>query len=76
MDLREIFPSNLRRLRNANGLSQEDLAYDAKISRSCLSQLEKRLVLREHKKLLGNWRKRPAVEPEEFWKRPIKRRGR
>lgn len=41
MDLREIFAKNLRKLRNAKGLSQDDLAYDAEISRSYLSQLEK-----------------------------------
>lgn len=32
---------NLRRIRNAKGLSQDDLAYDAGVSRSYLSQLEK-----------------------------------
>jgi len=41
MDLREIFASNLRCLRHAKGMSQEDLAYDARISRSYLSPLEK-----------------------------------
>ena len=41
MDLREVFATNLRRIRNARGLSQDDLAYDAEISRSYLSQLEK-----------------------------------
>jgi transcriptional regulator with XRE-family HTH domain len=41
MDLREVFAKNLRKLRNAKGLSQDDLAYDAEISRSYLSQLEK-----------------------------------
>jgi transcriptional regulator with XRE-family HTH domain len=41
MDLREVFAGNLRRLRHARGLSQDDLAYEAKISRSYLSQLEK-----------------------------------
>jgi ribosome-binding protein aMBF1 (putative translation factor) len=30
MDLREIFATNLRRLRNAKGLSQDDLAYGAR----------------------------------------------
>jgi transcriptional regulator with XRE-family HTH domain len=40
-DLREVFASNLRRLRNAKGLSQDELAYQAKISRSYLSQIEK-----------------------------------
>ena len=41
MDLRDVFAINLRRLRNARGLSQDDLAYDAGVSRSYLSQLEK-----------------------------------
>jgi len=41
MDLREVFAGNLRRLRHAKGMSQDDLAYEAKISRSYLSQLEK-----------------------------------
>jgi len=41
MDLREIFALNVRRLRNQRGLSQDDLAYEAEVSRSYLSQLEK-----------------------------------
>ena len=41
MDLRETFATNLRRLRHAAGLSQDDLAYEAEVSRSYLSQLEK-----------------------------------
>ena len=31
MDLRELFANNLRRLRHAKGLSQDELAYDAEI---------------------------------------------
>jgi transcriptional regulator with XRE-family HTH domain len=41
MDLREVFATNLRRLRHEKGLSQDDLAYGAEVSRSYLSQLEK-----------------------------------
>lgn len=41
MDLRDVFATNLRRLRQAKGLSQDDLAYEAEVSRSYLSQLEK-----------------------------------
>jgi transcriptional regulator with XRE-family HTH domain len=41
MDLREVFATNLRRLRHAKGLSQDNLAYEAEVSRSYLSQLEK-----------------------------------
>jgi transcriptional regulator with XRE-family HTH domain len=38
MDLREVFAVNLRRLRNAKGVSQDDLAHEANVSRSYLSQ--------------------------------------
>jgi transcriptional regulator with XRE-family HTH domain len=41
MDLREVLALNLRRLRHERGLSQDDLAYEAGVSRSYLSQLEK-----------------------------------
>jgi transcriptional regulator with XRE-family HTH domain len=41
MDLREVLATNLRRLRHEKGLSQDDLAYEAEVSRSYLSQLEK-----------------------------------
>ena len=41
MDLREVFATNLLRLRHAKGLSQDDLAYDAQVGRGYLSQLEK-----------------------------------
>jgi transcriptional regulator with XRE-family HTH domain len=41
MDLRGVFATNLRRLRHERAMSQDDLAYEAGISRSYLSQLEK-----------------------------------
>ena len=41
MDLRETFATNLRRIRNERGVSQDVLAYDAGVSRSYLSQIEK-----------------------------------
>jgi transcriptional regulator with XRE-family HTH domain len=40
-DLRQAFAANLRRLRHARGISQEDLAYSAEVNRSYLSKLEK-----------------------------------
>ena len=40
-DLRQAFAANLRRLRHAKGISQEDLAYDADVNRTYLSKLEK-----------------------------------
>jgi transcriptional regulator with XRE-family HTH domain len=41
MDLREVFATNLRLARHARGISQDDLAYEANVSRSYLSQIEK-----------------------------------
>ena len=41
MDLREVFAANVRRFRHDRGLSQDALAYEADVSRSYLSQLEK-----------------------------------
>jgi transcriptional regulator with XRE-family HTH domain len=40
-DLRDAFAANLRRLRHAKGISQEDLANEAGINRSYMSKLEK-----------------------------------
>ena len=75
MDLREIFATNLRRLRNAKGLSQDDLAYEAKISRSYLSQLEKGSFYVSIK-VIGRLADTLGAEPEEFLKVPGKRRTR
>jgi transcriptional regulator with XRE-family HTH domain len=65
MDLREIFASNLRRLRRAKGLTQEHLAYDARVSRSYVSPLEKGSIYVSIK-LIGKLAETLAVEPEEF----------
>jgi transcriptional regulator with XRE-family HTH domain len=40
-DLRDAFAANLRRLRHAKGISQEDLAHEAGMNRSYMSKLEK-----------------------------------
>jgi len=40
-DLREAFAANLRRLRHAKGISQEDLAHEAGVNRTYMSKLEK-----------------------------------
>jgi transcriptional regulator with XRE-family HTH domain len=74
MDLREIFATNLRRLRSAKGLSQDDLAYEAEISRSYLSQLEKGSFYVSIK-IIGKLADTLGVEPDEFLKRRAKRRG-
>lgn len=75
MDLREVFAINLRRLRNAKGLSQDELAYQAKISRSYLSQIEKGSYF-VSLKVLGKLADTLDAEPEEFLKRQSKRRTR
>jgi transcriptional regulator with XRE-family HTH domain len=75
MDLREVFATNLRRLRNAKGMSQDELAYEAEISRSYLSQLEKG-SFHVSIKIIGKLAKTLGVEPDEFLKRLTKRRAR
>ncbi|MFQ3454022.1 helix-turn-helix transcriptional regulator [Bradyrhizobium sp. UFLA01-814] len=72
MDLRETFATNLRRLRNARGWSQDELALEAEISRSYLSQLEKG-VYYVSIKVIGRLADKLDVEPDEFLKRTAKR---
>jgi transcriptional regulator with XRE-family HTH domain len=43
MDIREILALNLRRLRRARRFSQEELAHRAKIDRTYVSSLERRM---------------------------------
>ena len=69
MDLREAFATNLRRLRHAKGLSQDDLAYDAGVSRSYLSQLEKGRYYASLK-VIGRLAEVLDADPAEFLKRP------
>ncbi len=67
MDLREVFALNLRRLRHAKGLSQDDLAYEAEVSRSYLSQLEKGAFYASLK-IVGKLAVVLKVEPAELLK--------
>ena len=71
MDLREVFATNLRRLRNAKGLSQDNLAYDAEVSRSYLSQLEKGVVFASLR-IVGRLAEALDVEPAELLRLPQK----
>jgi len=68
MDLRDVFAANLRRLRHEKGLSQDDLAYEAEVSRSYLSQLEKG-VFYASLKIIGRLAEALGVEPAELLKR-------
>jgi transcriptional regulator with XRE-family HTH domain len=72
MDLRQVFAANLRRIRHAKGLSQDDLAYEAEVSRSYLSQLEKG-VFYASLKIVGKLAAVLKVEPAEMLRRPGKR---
>lgn len=72
MDLRDVFASNLRRLRHAKGLAQDDLAYEADVSRSYLSQLEKGAFYASLK-IVGKLADALEVEPAELLKLPAKR---
>ncbi len=73
MDLREVFATNLRRLRHAKGLSQDDLAYEAEVSRSYLSQLEKGAFYASLK-IVDKLAKVLGVEPAELLKSPQRRK--
>lgn len=75
MDLRDVFATNLRRLRNARGISQDDLAYEAGISRGYLSQLEKGKFFVSIK-VIGKLAGALEASPDEFLKLPPKRGGR
>jgi transcriptional regulator with XRE-family HTH domain len=72
MDLPDVFATNLRRLRNAKGLSQDDLAYEAGVSRSYLSQLEKGAFYASLK-IIGRLAKALDAEPAEFLKLPARK---
>ena len=74
MDLREVFATNLRRLRHERGLSQEDLAYSADVNRTYLSRLEKG-VSYAGLEIIGKLAEVLEVEPADLLKSPT-RRGR
>lgn len=69
-----MFATNLRRLRHEKGLSQDDLAYEAEVSRSYLAQLEKGAYFASLK-IVGRLAEALGVEPEELIKKPESRRG-
>jgi transcriptional regulator with XRE-family HTH domain len=72
MDLREVFAFNLRRLRHAKRLSQDALAYEAEVSRSYLSQLEKGAFYASLK-IVGKLANVLDVEPAELLKSPARK---
>ena len=74
MDIRELFAANLRRLRHDRGLSQDDLAYEAKVSRSYLSQIEKGGFYASLK-IIERLAKVLKVDPAELLEKPPRKRA-
>lgn len=74
MDLRDILAANLRRLRSEKGLAQDDLAYEAGVSRSYLSQLEKGKFYASLK-IIGRLADALGTDPSDLLKRPPTKRG-
>ena len=69
MDLRQVFAANLRRLRHAKGISQEDLAYEADVNRTYVSKLEKGASY-PGLEIIGKLAAALSVETTEFLKPP------
>lgn len=75
MEIREVFARNLRQLRHAKGMSQEELAHLADLDRTYISSLERSVysasidVVDRIAVVLG-------VEADELLKRPSKRQAR
>jgi len=74
MDLRQIFATNLRRLRHARGLSQEELADLADVNRTYVSKLETGATY-VGLEILGKLARVLRAEPAELL-RPTPRGGR
>lgn len=70
MELRDVLATNLRRYRNERGLSQDTLAYEAEVSRSYLSQIEKG-SFNASVKVIERLARALSIEPYELLK-PMK----
>jgi transcriptional regulator with XRE-family HTH domain len=74
-DLRDAFAANLRRLRHAKGISQEELAHQAGINRSYMSRLEKGASY-PGLEIIAKLATVLEVTPSELLRLPTNRRGR
>lgn len=75
MDIREVFAANLRRMRNEAGLTQDDLAYEAEVSRSYLNQIEQGANYASLK-IIERLAKVLKVEPAALLEKPNRSRTR
>jgi transcriptional regulator with XRE-family HTH domain len=71
MDLRQLFATNLRRLRHDRKLSQEQLAHDAGVDRAYLSRVE-RAVTYVGLEIIEKLASILEVDPVEFFRRPVR----
>jgi transcriptional regulator with XRE-family HTH domain len=74
MEIREIFARNLRTLRQAKGLSQEELAHRAGIDRTYISALE-RNVYNASIDVVDRLAEALGVEAAELLKRSVRDLG-
>lgn len=71
MDLRQVFATNLRRIRHDRKLSQERLANDAGVDRAYLSRVE-RAVTYVGLEIVEKLAKILDVDPAEFFRKPVR----
>ncbi|KJC44510.1 helix-turn-helix transcriptional regulator [Bradyrhizobium sp. LTSP857] len=71
MDLRQVFATNLRRIRHDRKLSQERLANDAGVDRAYLSRVE-RAVTYVGLEIVEKLAKILDVDPAEFFRKPAR----
>jgi len=69
MDMREDFARNLRKFRRQKGLSQEALAHEAGVDRTCISALE-RCVYSASITMVEKLATVLGVEPVDLLQRP------
>ncbi len=72
MDIRQLFATNLRRIRHEKGFSQEQLAHDSDVDRAHVSKLE-RGVAYVGLEIIGKFSKVLGVPPDAFLKLPPRR---
>ena len=74
MDIRQVFAINLRKRRQAKGLSQEELAHLADIDRTYISSLE-RCVYAAGIDVVDRLAKAMEVEAADLLRKPVRRRS-
>jgi transcriptional regulator with XRE-family HTH domain len=75
MHVREVFTRNLRKARNARGLSQEALAHEADIDRTYVSALE-RSEYSATIDMVDKLAKALGLEASELLQRPVRSKQR